>query len=270
MVVSYFPRTKATHRHAVGLAFCGSFVIGYAFSPQSWSPILPQRHWQWFHVLATLCLALGPLAFVRGVGWLERGFAFLALSLVAAWLLTPTWNAIEPYRLWYVLYSMLGMAALMLTLSSLAGNERHSQLFLFQLVCSAALVAIVIVWQSHSLKVSQIATIAAGALGGCWFACWLRPHLSTSLAGALPAYATVVGGLAYVGACFLPPNDRQIWGLLLIPAAPLASVIARFAFAQRLAGWKSKLVGMLPFLLVLAAAMTWILISEPAMVEQEW
>jgi hypothetical protein len=227
------PRELAP-RYRLGVALAIGFIVGNWLLPDS-PQFVPTRHWHWLPYLAAGAAAIGGLTLGGGVTWPERIVAYALLALVAAWLLVPTWEELQPPRP-YLIGLLAAYFAVLAALLAMLPARLQGATVAAPLTASATGVAL-LVTAEVSMLYGQLVAVAVAALAGCTVAT-LRtrsvsehtlapsasegsplPPLATSLRGLAPVYAVLVGGLAFVGAIEPTP---PLWHIMLAPAAPLA------------------------------------------------
>jgi hypothetical protein len=203
-------------RWAMAAGMAVAFIAGYAILPD-WAAFLPERHWQWLPYLAAAGMVIGPVAQARGVWTAERWLLWMLLAAVAAWLVVPTWQTLDPPRQFYVPFLGTYVVVVTALLDPLA--KRFSPtVVLAQLSLAATAVALLVVAGAKSMVYGQVGGIAAAATVGCFLAAFLNASRSMTR-GMVPLYTVLVGGMAFVG--YVEP-EKPIAGMLLLPAAPAA------------------------------------------------
>lgn len=202
-------------RYAAAVAFAAGYCAGFALI-RPWDELLPARHWQWTFYLAPAAAAVGPISAAAGVHRIERWLLLALAAIVAASLLVPSWDNLEPSRTAWV--PMLAgylflLAAAMAPLASFLAPRKVLGWLTLSAAGTAALVT-----ASVSLTYGQAAGVAAAALVGCSLALFFSAD-ADHVRGLAAAYAIIVGAWAFVG-CIDPPVP--VPALLLAPAAPLA------------------------------------------------
>ena len=194
-----------------------------------------------------------------------RGVLLVSLCILAAWLVIPTWDALQPTR--NVLIPLIAgyfavIAWLLVALPERLRGRSFLAILTLVATATAALVGVHV-----SMKVGQAATVAASSLGGCWFASWLlrRDKDSAITLGLIPLYSLTLISFALAGAIEPSPPD---WILLLVPATPLLLWLFAFGPLSRLQpipsiGWQVLVVVIA--ITIIAACL--LLKAEP---EEEW
>lgn len=208
-----FPSTLC-ERFPLALGMGVAFLIGYVLQP-AFAGLVPTRHWHWLPYLGLGAAILGPLGATAGLLTPQRWLLYPLLALAAAWLLVPTWPALQPVRGLYVCL-LASYFVLLMTLLERLPERLQGSLFPGLLSLAAAATTVLIA-ASTSLKIGQVAGIALFALLGCWIASLWGPA-KAGIRGLIPSYAILVGGLAFVGS--LEPDPPHFL-LCLAPAAPL-------------------------------------------------
>ena len=201
-------------RHSMGLAVCVGYCTGYILLRSS-ADLVPTRNWQWTFYLVMAAAVIGAAAAGNGIWLFERWLLYLLVAAIAAWLLVPNRTTLQPPRstwLWMLTAYLTVLATLLDPLIRRIGDGPP----LAAMVLSASGVAAIVAYY-YSLTDARVAGVAAGAMAGCWIASWL---LSTSGAGAVSlVYSVLIGALAFNGTV---GPARPLFGLLLVPIAPLA------------------------------------------------
>jgi MFS family permease len=237
----------AWRRYVAAIAFAAGFCAGVALI-RPWDELLPSRHWQWMFYLSLAAAVVGPISAAAGLHRIERWLLLALTALVAAWLLVPTWESLQPPRLaWVPLLAgyLFLLAAALEPMARLLPPRNLLGLLMLSAADSAALVAAAV-----SLTYGLPAAAAAAALLGCSAALLLSAD-ADHVRGVIPAYAAVVGGWAFVG-CVDPQVPMPL--LLLAPAAPLALWCCAWGPLAKLKGAGAMAVQATAVVAVLAAA----------------
>jgi hypothetical protein len=248
---------SVSNRYAVAIAFAVAFFVGYALLP-SWADLLPKRHWHWLPYLCAVAVVLGPVGLATGVHAPERWLLFLLLAIATAWAIVPTWPGLKPSRSVYV-PSLAGYLLLLMTLIEPLPTRINGKLFMSMLTVASGSVAIALA-VFVSVKFGQVAGIAAAAMAGCCVASFFHNHDSTTR-GLVPAFAIIVGGLAFVG--YIEPQ-QPLKGMLPVPAAPLALWASVWGPLARLRGVAAGAAQTAVVLVPLVIALVWLLFGEGA------
>ena len=206
--------SETWRRYAASIAFAAGYCAGFALI-RPWDELVPSRHWQWTFYFALAAAAVGPISAAAGIHRIERWLLLVLSALVAAWLLVPTWDSLQPSRIVWVPLLTGYLFLLAAALEPLAGIlPARNLLGLLTLAAggSAALITAAV-----SLNYGQAAGAAAAALLGCTLALLLSAN-ADHLRGMIAAYTAIAGAWAFVG-CIDP--QVPVPGLLLAPAAPL-------------------------------------------------
>ncbi len=184
----------AATRYPAALSVVGGFVTGYALLP--WAPLNPSSHWHWLPYLALFTMLAGPVCLATGVGWLERIALHVAVAIVCAFVLVPTWEKLQTARLAYVIGLAASIAVISLLLEPLA-KRNNGPVFPTLLVFVGATAAVVL-GLSGSMKFAQLAgVIAAVAFGSALGTVILRSE--SFWRGAVLPFTVLVLGLLFVG-----------------------------------------------------------------------
>lgn len=206
---------EIAERYTPALAFAAGCCVGYWLHPER-RLLAPDRHWHTLVYLTPAAAIIGAISASRALLLVERWTLALALSLAAAWLLTPPWPNLDPPRSFW-LPALTGyfflLAVLIEPLTSRIGSVRLLAFLTLTALATATLIAI-----SSSVSYAQLAAIPAVALFACWLAAaWISP--SADWRGIGLAYALTIGAWSFLG-CIEP--QTPILALLIAPAAPLA------------------------------------------------
>jgi hypothetical protein len=243
------PRSAA-RRYALAVAVAVGVLAGSG--PQTNG--LPTQHRDWIPFLALGTAALAPLALARGVFFPERWVLSLILAIVAAEQLVPDWESLQPARTQHVGFLSLYLFLLLIGLPPLADQLSTRMLLAIFTIAAAVLAGMVLV--SVSVLYAQTGGLLVMALVGCCLATfWYGDAMQVR--GLAPVWAIIAGGLAFVA--YIEP-EPPLEGLLLLPAAPLASWLTRFLPRpnnDRLA----TIVSLLPVALAMGAGIGWVLLE---------
>lgn len=237
-------------RYALAAGFAAAFCAGYALLPDT-AGLVPDRHWHWLFYVAAAAAFAGPLSVADTLRAPERWLIQLGLAFAAAWLLVPTWPSLEPARAIWVPVLAGGMFLTAALLSPLP--ERVTGCGIPALLCLAAFAVAGTTAAVVSVTYGRLAGVAAGALLGTTGACALR-GAPDELRGLLPAYATVVGGVAFV-ACVEP--REPVIAILLMPTTPLALWLCIAGPLKSAAGSRGILLRVAAATIPLAMAVAW-------------
>ena len=234
-------------RYAAAIAFAAGFCAAFALI-RPWDELLPARHWQWTFYIALAAAIVGPISAAEGLHRIERWLLLAFTAFIAAWVLVPTWESLQPPRtMWVPLLAaylfVISAAAEMLT------SRISPRAVLGWLVVSAGGTA-VLVAAAVSLTYGQLTAAGAAALLGCTLAFSFsvnRDHVQ----GLIPAYAALIGAWAFVG-CIEPAEP--VWGLLVAPAAPLALWCCAWGPVAKVKGMSAAAIHGVVVAVVLAAA----------------
>ena len=239
-------------RMALAVALAAGFCAGYWLLGE-WTSLIPQRHRQWLPWLAITAAFAGGSRASSYVSWI----VWALLAAASAWVLVPTWATLWPPRL--VMIPLLA-AYLLLLMALLAAlpDRLLGRLFVVLLAAAAIGVALLIA-VGVSLKISQIALAAAAAFGGCSVAAFIPSKAvqsadserATASRGLIPAFAVLIGGLAFAGTIEPQPPLPII---LLAPAAPLALWLLATGPLAKTQGWQAAVLQFAAVLLPLIIA----------------
>jgi hypothetical protein len=212
-------RAQVPPGQLIGVVFTIAYMAGYAAwrhdDRSAFVPSLtgPTETWLLYLAPFAAIVTIGiEMARVRD----SRRYAMLlGASLLAAWLLVPSWPSLWPPRIVCIPLLAVYFVALALLLDALA--DRFSGPVFIAAVALAAGGLALLVSALSSMRYGQFLAVAAAALAGCAvISAFSRP--SGSYRGVGFVYAMVVGGWAFVaGAYPMPPH----YGYLLVAAAPL-------------------------------------------------
>jgi hypothetical protein len=245
---------SVARRTRLAWALALAYLAGYGLrgSSVAW---IPAQNWHFSPYLAMVAAVTGPLAISRGVWFVERWMLAALVSIPAAFVLVPDWESIQPMRHVYVAGVAAYLFALIALISPLADRVPPRRL-LFLLVLVAATAAGVVL-ASVSVLFGQLIGVVIAAMAGCWIAAGKQCD-AASVRGLVPVFALLVGGLSFVASIY---PDPAIWGILVLPAAPLA-VWATRIYSSPKGGWVETLVQAVAVSAVLAAVAGWILLRN--------
>ncbi|MEX2316051.1 MAG: hypothetical protein WD669_02795 [Pirellulales bacterium] len=210
---------RAAAGRFAGAAFAIAYLAGYAV----WlcgerSSFVPAPNWptgNWTVYLAPVAALVALAASGRQLRASWRLILALATSIVAAWLLVPSWPTLWPPQ--YLCIPLLAayFLALAMLLDPLA-DRFSAPVFLGALAASAAGLSLIVTAMSSQSSGQKLA-VAAAALAGCAVAsAFAKP--GGAARGIALVYAIVVGGWAFVAGSYpVPPH----YGYFLVPAVPL-------------------------------------------------
>jgi hypothetical protein len=229
----------ASERFALPTALSLGYCAGYAALPLSrvaferltttilagedrslsgmWSLIAPAQSWQW---LPYLGVAVASAAVIPASGQDARRWRWPGLSssaILAACLLTPSWPVFGAHQPLSIGVAMGYFLLLAIPLELLPARVL-GRVFVGLMALSAGLSAVAI-GIGVSLRLAQLAAIAAGGFAGCSLAEFLSPGTSTlSIRRLIPLFMVLIAGSAFVGAV---EPDPPLAMLLASPATPL-------------------------------------------------
>lgn len=243
-------------RHSGAWAFAAAFITGYVLLPD-WADIIPSRHWHWLPYLSVMAAVLAPVGLASGVALAERWLLYGFLALVAAGLLVPTWESLQPRWIYAALLAGY-FFVLAAWLGELPDRLSGGAGWIGLIVVSAATAISGAVFVSA--KYGQVVGIATAAITGCGFANWLRTS-PLAFRGVVPQFAVIVGGLAFVTSIEPEP---ALYVFLLIPAAPLMSWCCAWGPLSRLKGFAGAAVQLAVVFVPVAVAVAWLAVTVRA------
>ncbi len=245
-------------RFAASLALVGGTLVGYWLLEIG--PWQPKSSWQCLPYAVLMTMAVGPVASVRGVSWIERVVLFSLAALVAAWLLIPSRPNLEPAR-W--IYFAVWTPAVVILASLLHPLTNKSRGLLLPVVLGLTLATCaVIIFLGKIASFAQTAGAAAGAMLGITIvSCFLTKTVGgdscrrLSLDGIALTYAVLTAGLMLIGKTETFA-DVPTASYALVPFAPLALGIGAIGPLAKLTGWRRWLAhGILPLAILVVAVM---------------
>jgi len=244
----YLLPSDAARRYAPSVALVCGFSLGYWLLPLG--PWSPEVNWHWLPYVALMTLAVGPVAQAAGVSSIERGLIYLIVALFAGWLLTPTWENLDPSRtvqvVCWTVYIVL-LASLLDPIAKELTGPLLPAILMASFACGAAVLGL-----SGNLRFAQIAGAGAGALAGIT-ACTLVRGRTVALDGVALSYSVILGGAMFVGRAS-SYSDVPLASYALVPLAPLLVWVGMRGPVSRLPVRSRLLVQIgLPFVLCVVA-----------------
>ena len=158
---------SASKRYAAALGLGTAFFVGYALLPeQMHASLRPQRYWHWLPYLGAVAMMAGPVGLAHGLLAMERWLMQLMLALLAACLLVPTWESLQPPR---TVCIPLLTSYFFVLMTALAPLPARVSARLFQsLLAVVALCVAGMIWALVSETTGRVAAVvAAGMMGVC-------------------------------------------------------------------------------------------------------
>ena len=204
-----------------------------------WPGVPPVESNDWLLLFSVLLTIFGFLDSVtRPPSWVRWLHAVTDFALVVCLLLWPvirnSWSPSEAIVQIFTLLVLLGFTWVLLELLAAAPGGSLA----LELSCVTSLAGLTLML-SASQKLGQIGGVLASALGGyTCVAWWAGSRLGRE---AIAGFVVLFDGLLICGHSF-----AQLTALnaVLLSAAPLAALVRRTPFAQRLAGWQQTLLGL--------------------------
>ena len=216
-------------RVALPAAIAIGFLSGYAALPRSWAAFAPQpgQAWQWLPSLGVVAAAASALILRPEYGRAIRWPIVLGIAALAGFLPTPTWPIGGLSWPISTVIAIVYLLSLSLALGAFAGHLRSG--WLMGLLTITATVLAFCIAAAISIRLANLAAIAAGAWGGSWISCLGKAQ---SAAAVRPPWIIFAGSWVELpfSACVEP--ERPLLLLLLVPALPLAAS----PFARRTIG----------------------------------
>lgn len=256
MILVTLPRIVRTfdhHRSAPPIALWLGFELAYWSLPLG--PVAPASHWQWLPYIVTAATIVGLVSQVFGRKLWQRGLAFLVCAAAGGYLLTPTWNDLQPSRSVYIIFWAILVTAISLgiRIPFRTSPEQRQTTYSVAIVLFATFsAAAVLLLLADSLRFSQMALALAGASAGILAAVVLR---LSRFSFELTVYPTVVSlcGLMMVGR--MNSFSAVPWiSYLLLPLAPLGMWVVRRSSVQAWTGWRQAAALVTVPLVICAAA----------------
>lgn len=248
---------NAASRYAAALALAGGFFAGSALFDSS-SELLPSRHWHWLPWLGILAAVIGPIGCAGGISRPERWLLYVLLSFASAWLTVPAWSSLEPPR--SILVPAVAVYLFLLSVLCDLLPPRVSGRAFLTAACVASAVAAATIAAFVSLTYGRLAGLAVVALAGLCGLSWVRRN-EIEVRGLMPAYAILCGGCAFVGSVEPQP---PLYGLLLMPAAPLGLWLASIRSLQQPRSWRTAAIQTIAIMVPLAAGLLWVSLAGQA------
>ena len=247
---------SASKRYAAALGLGTAFFVGYALLPeQVHASLRPQRYWHWLPYLGAVAMMAGPVGLAHGLLAMERWLMQLMLALLAACLLVPTWDSLQPPR---TVCIPLLTSYFFVLMTALAPLPALISARLFQsLLAVVALCVAGMIWALVSETTGRVAAVAAAGMMGVCVSSFFSTAQNTAR-GLVPVFTILVGGSAFVGTIQPAP---PLTGMLLAPAAPLALWICVRGPLARLRGAGASAAQTIAVLITLAIAVVIVLRS---------
>lgn len=215
LLVRHFTAADIGNRYAAALAHLAGFLVGYGWL--SLGPWAATAHWHWLPYVMIAATIAGPIATASGVRSFEGPLLYVVMTLVAGWLLVPSWDDLAPSRTVHLTVLVVGVVVLAGLLEPLA--QRRPGPLLPTILWATMTVAAVVLALSGSLRFAQIGLASASALFGIVLvACFTRNE--NHLAGFGFVFATAAVGLMLIGRVNSFSNVPLI-SYVLVPIAPL-------------------------------------------------
>lgn len=161
-VIRAIPWGDNGHRQAPGWALVVGFALGYGLLKLGrWQP---EDSYEWILYVVAAAAICGPLLARDEATWYERITLFGVIAISGSWFLVPTWQSLEPSRLYWLLVTTLSIVAVACCVEILA--KRLSSWWLGLLLAGTGFFASVLLMLSGSAKFAQIAMAFSGALVG--------------------------------------------------------------------------------------------------------
>ncbi len=252
VVLQRFVLAEFVRKIAASAALAAGFVTGYALLGLGQWEVKYFWHWLPYVTMLSVCGS----ALTAGERWLRVAgeVGCLALAVLAAWLLVPTWPHLEPTRAVHIAVWSSGVFVLALLLDPLTRPAMASRLprgLLSTVLAGTMFAAVVVVLLSESLRFTQFAGAAAGSMLGIAIVNTAWPK-QTSLHGIAFTFAVLSCALLLV-AQVDSHSAVPLISYAVVPLAPLGLWLAKLLGedASRPA-WKSWAL-LLPLPVVICA-----------------
>jgi hypothetical protein len=201
-----------------------AYFAGYAVLPRSFASFTPQQGqaWPWLPYLGVVGAAVA-MALPQSARFSIRLIALIAISAIAAVVLSPTWPIYGLTRVPVAVFLAIYLLAIGFPLLSLpiAPTDRRTLYFLTVLCALNALT----IGAIYSARHAQLAALPAAGLTGISLALLVGPKVhQLALWRVGPLFVALVGGIAWL-ACVEPDPPKPI--LLAIPLVSWAIWIPR-------------------------------------------
>jgi len=221
------------------------FLTGYGLL--SLAPWTPTAHWHWLPYTMLGAAVIGPLCSFRGLHKILSLLLALLITVLAGWLLVPTWDDLVPSRITYIIIFVAYVAVLASLLEPL--SKRVSGRLFGVVLWGTMTGAAIVLAASGSLRFSQIALAGAGALFGCVVVAFLNKD-SNPLQGVALLFSTLVVGSLMIGRVN-SFSEVSLVSYMLVPLAPLFLWFSILGPLSRLTGNKRIIVHLgMPFVVV--------------------
>lgn len=198
-------------RWAAAVVFGGMFLASYLLLP--WTPAWPEDSWHWLPWLVLLAGGVSCGSSVSGRAWHVWGWR-MGLSLLAAWLIVPAWEEMQPWRPGWIAAS----AGIMLLLLGhfdrclAVGRGR----VLAAVLCASFLAGGYVLLEAATAKFAQLSIAMACALAP---AAILAPRHGLH-AAVLPAAAIFLPGIV-LNSYFYTFSELPLLAFLAVVGLPL-------------------------------------------------
>jgi hypothetical protein len=234
------------------------FLVGYGLL--SLGPWTATAHWHWLPFALIAAAITGPVVCAEGVRIFERSLVYWLVTTVAAWLLVPTWDDLDPSRAVYLSVFTVYVVVLTSLLEPLA-NRLVGPLLSLVLWATMTAAAVVLAL-SGSLRFAQIALASSAALFGILLVtCVQREAKPKPMVGGGFVFSLMSVGLLLIGRVN-SFSEVPLISYLLIPAAPLTLWLTAVGPLSRISDTKRAIVRAALPLSVLAVAVLLAMIAE--------
>ena len=213
-------------RFAPAIACAAGLWVGYALLEPA--ALLPKVYWNWLPWIGLIAAIVGPLGLRGDRRQLWSWGVWLAVVVASAWLLTPTWKKLDPWRIAYVASAAGAMLASAAATDRLAARSRPLPVavgMLLAMVAASTSLAVLTSAGMGLLTFAATAACAGACIGG------RRTAASAWVHGLTLYYGVVVVGMLLIG---YVSDLRPLTALVLIALAPSAPWLLQWPAVTRI------------------------------------
>lgn len=248
LVVRRFSPAEFGERYAGSLAVLAGFMAAYGLNELG--PWMPEAHWHWLPYVLTGAAIVGSIAAATSLFWVERTMLHMMSAGVAAWVLVPDWEDLDPSRTTYLIGFGACVTVLAGILSSLETRLLGRTLPLVQWLTLTA--SSIILLLSGSLRFTLLAIAGCSAVFGVMLFSG-RNQTTPHHSGLQLLFSALLIGTLAIGKVNSFSSVPWI-AYLLVPIAPATLCLTATGPISRLTDAKRLFVQLLLPTLILGAA----------------